>query len=119
MLYNHHAFGTERFEAMKQKKINLDEFHKELAISRGWNEHGFKSAKEQSNKDEIDPLCPKCNEKPADPVAEDLVLYLHCLCYTGPDWKFKSEMPEWTSEDYVVPSFYDKYLKDRPENKKQ
>ena len=119
MLYNHPAFGQERFEPMVQKELDLDEFHKALAISRGWNEHGFKSAvkkdeevKEEETHGEHDPLCPKCNERPADPVAEDLILYLHCLCYTGPDWTFKSDMPEWTVPDYTIPAFYDQYRAD-------
>ena len=114
MLYNHHAFGVERFESMKQKKIDLDEFHKELAKSRGWNEHGFKSGEKLESNDVRDPLCPKCNENPADPIAEDLVLFLHCHRYTGPDWSFESEMPDWSEPDFDVPQFYDKYLKDMP-----
>lgn len=122
MLYNHRAFGPERFQPMIQKELDLDDFHRELAISRGWNEHGFKSAGTEGTKldhvrkerHEKDPLCPKCNEQPADPVAEDLILYLHCLCYTGPDWTFKSDLPDWTLPDYTIPAFYDQYRMDKP-----
>ena len=110
------VFGPERFQKFVQKDIDLEEFAIEMAKTRGWTENGFREEPGQlkadvNEEDSIDPLCVKCKNRPADPPKEDLVLYLHCFKYSGPDWSFESKMPHWAADGYQVPKFYDRYLK--------
>ena len=94
-LYNHHAFGAERFQPFVQKKLDLEDFAQKLGASRGWNEFGFKASGDnrqdnpQGREYEKDPLCEKCKNAPANPDKHDLVLYLHSYKYSGPDWAFQ------------------------------
>ena len=84
-----------------------------MAKTRGWTENGFRETQNIANEIDgvTDSLCVKCKNKPADPPKEDLILYLHCFKYSGPDWSFESKMPEWAKDGYQVPKFYDRYLK--------
>ena len=93
----------------------MDEFAIEMAKTRGWTENGFREEPVQADKDandddSIDSLCVKCRNRPADPPKDDLILYLHCFKYSGPDWSFESRMPHWADDGYQVPKFYDRYL---------
>ena len=154
ILYNHTAFGVERFKPFVQKELDLEDFGEKLGNSRGWdNEFGYKlksksgmaETENQKCKDfERDPLCKKCSNLPADPNHHDLILYLHCFKYAGPDWSFqeidliydsllcvmeaglefcndviifsisykKSNLPDWSKEDFLIPDYYNRYLSD-------
>lgn len=110
-VYNDPIFGPERFEKGAQKAdLTEDELIKGFVKTRNWGENLYRKCDE--NKEvtyEVDELCDKCNEMPADPLAEDLLLYLHAHKYSGKDWKFESKIPEWGEKDYVTPSCYSKY----------
>ena len=48
----------------------------------------------------IDKHCYECKFNYKDPQPEDLVMYLHALCYTGPGWSYKTDMPAWAKPDW-------------------
>ncbi|XP_072120733.1 pseudouridylate synthase RPUSD2 isoform X1 [Mobula birostris] len=47
-----------------------------------------------------DKLCGECRLVRKDPLPEDLVMYLHALKYTGPDWEYSSPLPAWAAADW-------------------
>lgn len=49
---------------------------------------------------EIDPLCPECRLVRQDPLPQDLVMFLHALCYKGPGFEYFSPMPTWAQDDW-------------------
>lgn len=48
-----------------------------------------------------DEHCYECKVKFKDPKPQDLVMYLHALKYSGPDFEFETEMPDWAKEDWL------------------
>lgn len=55
----------------------------------------FDSAKMTS-----DDNCLECKLKYKDPNPEQLVMYLHCLKYTGPTWHYETPLPYWAEEGF-------------------
>ncbi|XP_016007711.1 RNA pseudouridylate synthase domain-containing protein 2 isoform X1 [Rousettus aegyptiacus] len=49
---------------------------------------------------EIDPLCAECRLVRQDPLPQDLVMFLHALCYKGPGFEYFSPMPTWAQDDW-------------------
>ncbi|XP_025328960.1 pseudouridylate synthase RPUSD2 [Canis lupus baileyi] len=49
---------------------------------------------------EIDPLCAECRLVRQDPLPQDLVMFLHALCYKGPGFEYFSPMPAWAQDDW-------------------
>nr|XP_030698816.1 RNA pseudouridylate synthase domain-containing protein 2 [Globicephala melas] len=49
---------------------------------------------------ETDPLCAECRLVRQDPLPQDLVMFLHALCYKGPDFEYFSPMPAWAQDDW-------------------
>ncbi|XP_036911959.1 RNA pseudouridylate synthase domain-containing protein 2 isoform X2 [Sturnira hondurensis] len=49
---------------------------------------------------EIDPLCAECRLVRQDPLPQDLVMFLHALCYKGPGFEYSSPMPAWAQDDW-------------------
>ncbi|XP_028677293.2 RNA pseudouridylate synthase domain-containing protein 2 [Erpetoichthys calabaricus] len=47
-----------------------------------------------------DPLCSECKIVRKDPTEKELIMYLHALCYKGPDFKYSTELPAWAREDW-------------------
>ncbi|XP_051873867.1 RNA pseudouridylate synthase domain-containing protein 2 [Pristis pectinata] len=47
-----------------------------------------------------DDLCSECRLVRRDPAPGDLVMYLHALRYTGPDWEYSSPLPAWAAADW-------------------
>ena len=54
----------------------------------------------------IDPHCFECKVKYRDPKPKDLVMFLHAWTYSGSGWKYSTELPTWTKEDWVDPNNY-------------
>uniref|UniRef100_A0A8C4WYH1 RNA pseudouridine synthase domain containing 2 n=1 Tax=Eptatretus burgeri TaxID=7764 RepID=A0A8C4WYH1_EPTBU len=48
----------------------------------------------------LDPLCTECHIHRPDPSPRQLMMYLHALCYRGPDWQFETEPPDWAAPDW-------------------
>ncbi|XP_036779742.2 pseudouridylate synthase RPUSD2 isoform X2 [Manis pentadactyla] len=49
---------------------------------------------------EIDPLCAECRLVRQDPLPQDLMMFLHALCYKGPGFEYFSPMPAWAHDDW-------------------
>ncbi|XP_066540237.1 RNA pseudouridylate synthase domain-containing protein 2 [Hoplias malabaricus] len=48
-----------------------------------------------------DRLCGECKIVRPDPTEKELVMYLHALCYKGPDFEYSTQLPDWAKEDWV------------------
>jgi len=48
----------------------------------------------------VDPHCYECKVKYRDPRPKDLVMFLHAWTYSGPDWHYQTELPNWAKEDW-------------------
>ena len=48
----------------------------------------------------FDPTCKDCLQPTRDPSAKELVMFLHALRYSGPDFDFSTPMPDWASETW-------------------
>lgn len=44
--------------------------------------------------------CIECNMTYNDPNPEQLVMFLHALKYTGPNWHYETPLPYWAKEDF-------------------
>ena len=49
----------------------------------------------------VDPHCYECKVKYRDPSPKDLVMFLHALTYSGLDWRYGTELPNWAKENWV------------------
>lgn len=47
-----------------------------------------------------DENCLECKTKYKDPNPEQLVMYLHALKYTGPNWHYETPLPYWAEETF-------------------
>lgn len=47
-----------------------------------------------------DENCLECKMKYKDPNPEQLVMYLHALKYTGPNWHYETPLPYWAEENF-------------------
>ena len=47
-----------------------------------------------------DPDCSECSNPIPDPIPSELVMYLHALSYKGPNWEFRTSLPEWATDDW-------------------
>ncbi|NXK95183.1 RUSD2 protein, partial [Formicarius rufipectus] len=54
----------------------------------------------QEGWEEKDPLCMECRMRRRDPSPKELVMFLHALCYKGPEFEYSSNMPEWAMDDW-------------------
>ncbi|XP_023568640.1 RNA pseudouridylate synthase domain-containing protein 2 isoform X2 [Octodon degus] len=59
-----------------------------------------KAAETDVRNQETDPLCTECRLVRQDPLPQDLVMFLHALCYKGPDFEYVSPMPTWAQDDW-------------------
>ncbi|KAM6181283.1 pseudouridylate synthase RPUSD2 [Erethizon dorsatum] len=59
-----------------------------------------KAAETDVTNQETDPLCTECRLVQQDPLPQDLVMFLHALCYKGPDFEYVSPMPAWAQDDW-------------------
>ncbi|XP_074547884.1 pseudouridylate synthase RPUSD2 [Halichoeres trimaculatus] len=48
-----------------------------------------------------DSLCSECKLVRPDPTEKELIMYLHALCYKGPDFEYSTSLPDWAKEDWV------------------
>ena len=49
-----------------------------------------------------DSFCPECTQPLPDPTSEELSLFLHALSYEGEGWKYSTEKPYWTADDFAL-----------------
>lgn len=48
----------------------------------------------------VDAHCQECKIRYKDPEPTDLVMYLHALRYSGPDWAYETPMPKWADVNW-------------------
>ncbi|XP_019855401.1 PREDICTED: RNA pseudouridylate synthase domain-containing protein 2-like [Amphimedon queenslandica] len=77
---------------------------KEESEAKGTNNSGLvlKEKKYEEDKEiifNVDPHCTECHapSRP-DPTHNELIMYLHALSYTGPNWGYRTDPPEWARE---------------------
>jgi len=51
----------------------------------------------------VDTHCQECKVRYKDPKPTDLVMYLHALRYSGPDWAYETPMPAWADVNWKEP----------------
>lgn len=51
----------------------------------------------------VDAHCHECKIRYKDPEPTDLVMYLHALRYSGPDWAYETPMPAWADVNWKEP----------------
>jgi len=51
----------------------------------------------------VDAHCQECKIRYKDPKPADLVMYLHALRYSGPDWAYETPMPAWADVNWQEP----------------
>ena len=61
---------------------------------------GLSKPQFEPSKVTYDPFCEECRRAYIDPQPQDLVMFLHALSYSGPGWKFATEMPDWAHEEW-------------------
>jgi len=49
---------------------------------------------------DFDPTCKDCVQPTRDPNPKELVMFLHALRYSGPDFDFATALPEWALESW-------------------
>ncbi|XP_045469909.1 uncharacterized protein C18B11.02c-like isoform X2 [Harmonia axyridis] len=48
-----------------------------------------------------DEHCYECKVRYRDPKPQDLIMYLHAWSYKGPDWEYKTPLPEWAKTEWT------------------
>lgn len=48
----------------------------------------------------VDSDCSDCKRTWKQPLLSEMVMYLHSLHYKGPDWEYKTSIPEWATEGW-------------------
>jgi len=51
----------------------------------------------------VDAHCQECKIHYKDPGPTELVMYLHALRYSGPDWAYETPMPAWADVNWKEP----------------
>lgn len=51
----------------------------------------------------VDVHCQECKIRYKDPKPTELVMYLHALRYSGPDWAYETPMPAWADVNWKEP----------------
>ncbi|TRY62809.1 hypothetical protein TCAL_12503 [Tigriopus californicus] len=114
-LYNHEAFGPDRgkggvFGKSQDQLIQdlIDAHNSERWLASASPEDAApKSMKvmetpPNSSSSETDPRlkpvpnCAECLVKYKDPTADELVMFLHALKYSGHDWSYETPLPAWS-----------------------
>jgi len=54
----------------------------------------------------VDAHCQECKIHYKDPKPTELIMYLHALKYSGPDWAYETPMPAWADVNWKEPSCY-------------
>ena len=114
-MYNHEAWGEERFEhgpctksvidvAMDiAKGYKFDPYFKLRALSEN------KAASSNDNTEipvslqgsGVSELCESCQKPTAEPDRDEITMFLHAYKYRGNDWNFLSPLPSWANLDGV------------------
>ncbi|KAL5238707.1 hypothetical protein ACI65C_006117 [Semiaphis heraclei] len=51
----------------------------------------------------VDAHCQECKIRYKDPKPTELIMYLHALRYSGPDWAYETPMPAWADVNWKEP----------------
>ena len=91
------ATETTKTEKIKKEKEGESE-------AKDTNNSGLISKEKKYEEDKeiifnVDPHCTECHapSRP-DPTHNELMMYLHALSYTGPNWGYRTDPPEWARE---------------------
>ena len=97
------TIDTTKTEEIKKERNEEEEGGSE-SDSKGTSSSGFISKERKYDKDKeiifnVDPHCTECHapSRP-DPAHNELIMYLHALSYTGPNWGYRTDPPEWARE---------------------
>ena len=60
-------------------------------------------SRDQSCTNNRDPDCTECALFRPDPAPHQLLMYLHALSYSGPDWQYSAPSPQWAEEGWREP----------------
>ena len=58
---------------------------------------------------DYDPTCKDCVQPTRDPNTQELVMFLHALRYSGPDFDFSTPLPDWAEETWSEEEKYKLY----------
>ena len=58
---------------------------------------------------DYDPTCKDCVQPTRDPNTQELVMFLHALRYSGPDFDFSTPLPDWAEETWSEEEKYRLY----------
>ena len=58
------------------------------------------SAMSSTSTPDFDPTCKDCVQPTRDPTPKELVMFLHALRYSGPDFDFATQLPDWAQESW-------------------
>jgi len=106
-MYNHKAWGDERFQHGPCTKDVLEvarELSQDYNFSpyRAWQskldkESSVVSSNCLNTDDNLtkDKTCETCHRPIPDPDVKKMIMYLHAYRYKGIDWDFKSKLPDW------------------------
>uniref|UniRef100_A0A1X7T7J4 Pseudouridine synthase RsuA/RluA-like domain-containing protein n=1 Tax=Amphimedon queenslandica TaxID=400682 RepID=A0A1X7T7J4_AMPQE len=93
---------NETTDTTKTEEIKTEK--EEESEAKDTNNSGFISKEKKYEEDKeiifnIDPHCTECHtpSRP-DPTHNELIMYLHALSYTGPNWGYRTDPPEWARE---------------------
>lgn len=65
------------------------------------NQTGATDSIQETQSQHRDHLCSECKLVRPDPTEKELIMYLHALCYKGPDFEYSTRLPDWAKEDWV------------------
>ena len=106
------AFEESRKDAISQLKAHsnqhkpLDALKYEYTETRDSDTHSTELSTENTKSSlglknsSYDPECSECNNPIPDPTLNEQVMYLHALAYKGPNWEFKTSLPNWATDDW-------------------
>jgi len=69
-----------------------------VAVNDG--KHTYTSA--DIGEEYVDADCSDCKRTWKQPLPSELQIYLHALCYKGPDWEYKTSTPDWAKEEWNI-----------------
>jgi len=97
-------------DMVKTEKVTENELNEQLAGPAASSSTPLISIKSENKKSKLPPLdsskiikdsnCFECKVKFRDPKPDDLVMFLHAWSYQGPDWEFKTKLPDWADADW-------------------
>ena len=90
----------ERFEANDAKLEKLTTESVDAPVNSPKKLDCNSEVKRIQSSPEYDPTCKDCVQPTRDPSTQELVMFLHALRYSGPDFDFSTPMPDWATENW-------------------